>query len=462
MLMDACEGLSNAERRAAHIRAGKAAAIAGKTPTVRDLIDGLAVIRGRRVDMGPIPHEDELVEQINARFGPTAAADGRPDCKASMLAVGGECPICQTALTSCPFDAECAPPLGAGHLTLELWAKKLTTRHMAYLDSHPMFRDELEDLRTQAGRLQQAALDGVRLMKAAEPSVVLESAYDAARPVADVVEALEGTPPTTGDDPDWVAPAREPSSCGRSWDEAGSPVTRDAALAELQRLGQEFDAAAREFGDLGWMSPIIDAAKDLSLGELEHLVETLENPQEPKDAPNSAEPHPSADACETGSSASPAASELTPDGIEIHHPVKCSGPMRIQADLSRDVWDMSASPSAPVAPSLDLETAYGADLDVIAAEQFDVRRTPGETDSSLRAFLRAKQRADDDLSGCRWVNPVATATDPAADRADLARVTPAALRSADLSGAWRGIAGSQAVEAGGRLPAVAIDKPIQD
>jgi hypothetical protein len=36
---------------------------------------------------------------------------------------------------------------------------------------------------------------------------------------------------------------------------------------------------------------------------------------------------------------------LTPDGIEIHHPVKCAGPMHIQADLSRDVWDIRASAS---------------------------------------------------------------------------------------------------------------------
>lgn len=112
MLMDACEGLSLEGRREAHIRAGAAG------QTVTDLYN--ALLERKRIemaayastfdplDMGPIPHEDELVEQINARFGPA-----------------------------------------------------------------------------------------------------LESAYDA-RPVADVVEALEGTQPTTG-----------PSSCGRSWDDAG-------------------------------------------------------------------------------------------------------------------------------------------------------------------------------------------------------------------------------------------------
>ena len=97
-----------------------------------------------------------------------------------------------------------------------------------------------------------------------------------------------------------------------------------------------------------------------------------------------------------------AADSLGADGIEIHHPVKCTGPMRIQADLSRDVWDMSASASVDA----------GAEMasDVVEAEL-------------------------------------------------LARVAPALHRSGDLSGAWRG---SQAVEAGGRFPAVDISEAVND
>jgi hypothetical protein len=256
--MEACEGLSDAERRAAHVRAGEVATAIGGHPTVRDLIDALAEIRERKLD----------------------GAD--------------------------------------------------------------------------------------------EYSVV------------DVVDRLER-----------------------------APTTRDIAdveLDRLQELGQEAVQTSWKEGD-----PVIVPSEH-------HYRQFPESRpiQEPQDGPNAAALPQPADASGTGSDASPAAS------------------------------------------GGDLESAYGADLDAIAAEQFDVRRTPGETDSSLRAFLRAKQRADDDLSGCRWVNPVATATDPAADREALARVAPALHRSSDLTGAWRGIAGSQAVEAGGRFPAVDISDAVND
>jgi hypothetical protein len=84
MLMDACEGLSDAERRTAHALAAGLAI--GQSPTVTDLLAALAEIHERKLDAAPecslldvadeldalpefIPHEDELVEQINARFG---------------------------------------------------------------------------------------------------------------------------------------------------------------------------------------------------------------------------------------------------------------------------------------------------------------------------------------------------------------------------------------------------------
>jgi hypothetical protein len=240
-----------------------------------------------------------------------------------------------------------------------------------------------------------------------------------------------------------------PSSCGRSWDEAGSPVTRDAALAELQRLGQEFDAAPCDPGcthapirtePVGWttkpqvsnglLAPGVwtgDNSGQTGTGDgyyINHHVDRT--PQDPKDGPNAVEPSLSADECETVSSASPAAPggnpedwrwvnppegelksdivemereiqalaeahnlprrmiagdignnaeadeffsgirgsgcpesdpEVTPDGIEIHHPAKCTGPMHLQADLSRDVWDIRASASVEAGgrfPAVDI------------------------------------------------------------------------------------------------------------
>ena len=76
----------------------------------------------------------------------------------------------------------------------------------------------------------------------------------------------------------------------------------------------------------------------------------------------------------------------------------------------------AASPASCAAPDTNLDSAYGADLDRIALEQFGVKRRPNEPDTSFRAFLRARDRADD-------------------------------LKA----GAWPGISGSQAVELRGPL-----------
>jgi hypothetical protein len=113
------------------------------------------------------------------------------------------------------------------------------------------------------------------------------------------------------------------------------------------------------------------------------------------------------------------------------------------AELSTPVAESEAASSAsPAAPELDLDSAYDADLDKIAAEQFDVKRSPGETDASLRAFLSAKKRGAE----------AALTKGPGVTRE----------RAADLSGSvWAGVGGSQAVAAS-RVSTGAEGAHVQD
>jgi hypothetical protein len=101
-----------------------------------------------------------------------------------------------------------------------------------------------------------------------------------------------------------------------------------------------------------------------------------------------------------------------------------------------------ASSASPAVPECDLNSAYGAELDMIAYE-FGVTRSPGETDASL--LLRAGEELASDV----------------VEAEALARVAPALHRSPDLGGAWRGVSGSQAVDAG-RFHAVDESAPILD
>jgi hypothetical protein len=112
------------------------------------------------------------------------------------------------------------------------------------------------------------------------------------------------------------------------------------------------------------------------------------------------------------------------------------------AELSTPVAESeAASIASPAAPDRDLRTAYGEDLDRIA-EQFDVKRSPGETDASLRAFLSAKKRGAE----------AALTKGPGVTRE----------RAADLSGSvWAGVGGSQAVAAS-RVSTGAEGAHVQD
>ena len=86
-LMDACEGLSDDERREAHRRAANLATVRFRSPTVRDLLTALGVVRRRR--------------------------DSQSDDTPNLINVNGFCSVCMAELTSSAFDVSAVPPSGA-------------------------------------------------------------------------------------------------------------------------------------------------------------------------------------------------------------------------------------------------------------------------------------------------------------------------------------------------------------
>ena len=374
-----------------------------------------------------------------------------PESAKSLLAIGGDCPICKTALISRPFDAECAPPIGAGHLTLELWAQKLVTPHIAWLNEQPA----MADIRTICANLQRDAVAAVRAKSEASDQFFYGDA-DGGETVVDAVERLEATP-TTRDIADIelerLQNLGQGGGGGANYGGGKADLIIAAEVMERDREALKMLAEGAEPGcthapirteSTGWtIDPKMIVGPDR--GSLAMLDGDPERSEEE-----------TMRAAEFFSVAADAGHVLIAVAEKPHDGPNAAPPPQHAAASG------TGSPASPAASALDLETACGADLDKIAAEKFDVKRKARETDSSLRAFLRAKQKTASDLSGCTWVNPVATATDPAADREDLARVTPAALRSGDLSGAWRGIAGSAAVEVGGRFHLNDISDAVND
>jgi hypothetical protein len=287
-------------------------------------------------------------------------ADGVADFGATLLAIGGDCPICKTSLMSNPFSGVGAPPIGTGLQQVELWGQKLFTSHMAWLDSLL----EMRAIRERLAELEQMAID----------------------------VCADGVAKVAVNEPDY-APVQEVTitvACDTTEVVAAIKAARDAAMDELQHLGQEFDAAP--------VRSILDVADDLdALPEFipheAELVEQINARFGPHDSVGSGSAHDG------------------PKHVELSTHVAASE---------------TGSPASSAAPERDLDSAYGADLDRIASEQFGVTRSPGETDTSLRAFLRARDRADDMAAGI-----------------------------------WPGIGGSQAVDAG-RYNAVDVGAPILD
>ena len=342
-LMDACEGLSVADRRAAHVRAGEAATIAGRTPTVRDLLDALAVIRRRRAGMDDLQRmgqefEDDLTDQAGARFGSTAAALANPapgtiytPCPATMAKIrdfvaqhdGSQLENAYDAPSSCgrswdeagsqgSHDAASCDP-GCTHAPIRTEPVGWTTKPQVsngLLAPGIWTGDNSGQTGTGEGYYMnhhvdmpaQEAKDGPN---AVEPSL----SADECETVSSASPAAPGGNP---EDWRWVSPPE-----GELKSDIVEMEREIQALSEAHNLPRRMIA-----GDIG------------NNAEAEEFFSGIRGSGCPESDP-----------------------EVTPDGIEIHHPVKCTGPMHIQADRSRDVWDIRASASVEAGgrfPAVDI------------------------------------------------------------------------------------------------------------
>jgi hypothetical protein len=138
---------------------------------------------------------------------------------------------------------------------------------------------------------------------------------------------------------------------------------------------------------------------------------------------------------------------------EVHLRVRERALNTVVSPSVRDLLDAlawvrqhKAEAAAPFDLAADVDWAPGDDgleqrslLDAVEAmdgpKPAELPLPAAETDASLRAFLRAKQSAGEELAS------------DVVEAEALARVAPALHRSPDLGGAWRGVSGSQAVDA---------------
>ena len=131
--------------------------------------------------------EDAATE---AQFPVREWHDGSPIPQTPLIAIGGECPICKISLISEPFNAEYAPPIGAGRLGLKLWAEKLVTPHMDWLNGSA----EMSDIRAACDRLQQSAIAAIHSQSwgDATPAECRHTVWNASEPSDELESACTG------------------------------------------------------------------------------------------------------------------------------------------------------------------------------------------------------------------------------------------------------------------------------